>query len=97
MTHHQPVTATEIADLLTRLDGHVIVHPEHADQLLQLLDLLGEVLRYGGQDLRADIAQRFHPGMHTHLIETLDTHTGLLRRATTTLHKELLHKGPKSR
>lgn len=92
MTHHRPVTTAEIADLLTRLDGHLIVHPEHVEQLLELLDLLGEVLRYGGDDLRADIAERFHPGMHPHLIEALDAQAGMLRRATTTLHK-----GPTSR
>jgi hypothetical protein len=73
--------------VITRLDGHLLVYPEHAAGLLELLDLLGEVLRYGGDDLRADIADRFHPGMHAYLIETLDHHAGLLRRATTTIHK----------
>lgn len=87
MTGHQPVTHVELTDLLTRLSGHLLLHPEHADQLLELLDLLGEVLRYGGDDLRADIAERFHPGTHAHLIEALDTHAGLLRRAATTPHK----------
>jgi hypothetical protein len=88
MTYRQPVAAENSA-LLTRLDGHLIVHPEHAEALLELLDLLGEVLRYGGDDLRADIAERFHPGTHAHLTEALDTHAGLLRRTTTTLHKGL--------
>lgn len=74
--------------MITRLDGHLLVHPEHADQLLELLDLLGEVLRYGGDELRVDIADRFHPRLHAHLVEALDTHAGLLRRATN-LHKGL--------
>jgi len=87
MTGHRPVTTGEIADLLTRLDGHLILRPEHAEQLLELLDLLNEVLRYGGDDLVADIAERFHPGTHTHLIEALDTHASLLRRTFTSLHK----------
>jgi hypothetical protein len=76
--------------VITRLDGHLLVHPDHAEQLqelLDLLDLLGEVLRYGGDELRVDIADRFHPGMHAYLIEALDTHAGLLRHSTTTLHK----------
>jgi hypothetical protein len=59
------------------------VHPELATDLLELLDLVGEVLRYGGDDLRDDIAERFHPRMHAHLIEALDTQAGQLRRATT--------------
>jgi hypothetical protein len=69
--------------VITRLDGHLLVHPELATELLELLDLLGEVLRYGGDDLRDDIAERFHPRMHAHLIEALDTQAGQLRRATT--------------
>ena len=73
--------------MITRLDGHLLVHPEHAAGLLELLDLLNEVLRYGGDDLRDDIADRFHPSMHAYLIETLDHHAGLLRRTATTIHK----------
>lgn len=73
--------------MITRLDGHLLVHPEHAEQLLELFDLLGEVPRYGGDELRVDITERFHPWMHAHLVEALDIHAGLLRRATT------LHKG----
>ncbi len=75
--------------MIIRLDGHLLLHPEWVAELLDLLDLLGEVLRYGGDDLRDDVAQRFHPGMHAHLIEALDTHAGQLRRAATTSH----HKG----
>ena len=68
--------------MITKLDGLLLLHPDQAVDLLELLDLLGEVLRYGGDDLRADIADRFHPRMHAHLIEALDTHAGQLRRAT---------------
>jgi hypothetical protein len=67
--------------MITRLDGHLLVHPDLAGELTDLLDLLAEVLRYGGDDLREDIADRFHPGMHAHLIEALDTYSGQLRRA----------------
>ena len=68
--------------MITRLDGHLLLHPELVAELTGLLDLLGEVLRYGGDDLRDDIAERFHPRMHAHLIEALDTQAGQLRRAT---------------
>jgi hypothetical protein len=73
--------------MILRLDGHLLVLPEHATDLLELLDLLSEVLRYGGDDLVADITDRFHPRMHAHLIEALDTHIGQLRRVTTSIHK----------
>jgi len=71
--------------VITRLDGHLLVHPEHATGLLELLDLLGEVLRYGSDELRADITDRLGPGLHGYLVDALDIHAGLLRRATTTL------------
>jgi hypothetical protein len=73
--------------VISKLDGHLLLHPESAVELLELLDLLGEVLRYGSEDLRADIADRFHPRIHAYLIEAIDTQAGQLRRATTTLHK----------
>jgi hypothetical protein len=69
--------------VITRLDGHLLVPGELAVELLELLDLLGEVLRYGSDDLRDDIADRFHPRMHAHLVEALDIQAGRLRRATT--------------
>jgi hypothetical protein len=69
------------------MDGHLLVHPDHADALLELLDLLSEVLRHGGDDLHTDIADRFGPGLHGWLIDALDTHSNLLRHATTTVHK----------
>ncbi|HZN71117.1 MAG TPA: hypothetical protein VFC00_05460 [Micromonosporaceae bacterium] len=75
--------------MIGRLDGHLLVHPELAAELLELLDLLGEVLRHGGGDLLTDIADRYHPGMHAHLVEVIDTHASQLRRATT------IHKGHK--
>jgi hypothetical protein len=68
--------------MITRLDGHLLVPPDDAVELTDLLDLLGEVLRYGGDDLRTDIADRFQPRLHAYLIEALDTHAGQLRRAT---------------
>jgi hypothetical protein len=73
--------------VILRLDGHLLVLGEHATDLLELLDLLAQVLRYGGDDLVADITDRFGPRMHAHLIEALDTHTSQLRRVTTSLHK----------
>jgi hypothetical protein len=69
--------------VITRPDGHLLVPGELAVELLELLDLLGEVLRYGSDDLRDDIADRFHPRMHAHLVEALDVQAGRLRRATT--------------
>lgn len=73
--------------MITRLEGRLPVDPDHASQLVELLDLLGEVLRHGGQGLRGDIADRFGPGPHGYLIDALDIHTGLLRRLTTTVHE----------
>ena len=73
--------------MITRLDGHLLLPADHADHLLELLDLLGEVLRYGSDELRTDITDRFHPRMHAYLIETIDIQAGLLRRAATSLHK----------
>jgi hypothetical protein len=72
---------------VTSQPGTRLVPVEHADQLLELLDLLGEVLRHSGHDLRADIADRFGPGLHGWLVDALDIHSDLLRRATTTIHK----------
>lgn len=73
--------------MITRLDGHLLVDPDHATGLLELLDLLSEVLRHGGDDLRADIAERFGPGLHGWLVDALDIHANLIRRTTTTIHK----------
>ncbi len=72
---------------MTTQPGRRLVPLDHADQLLELLDLLGEVLRHGGDDLRADITDRFGPGLHGWLVDALDIHADLLRRNTTTIHK----------
>jgi hypothetical protein len=72
---------------VTTQPGARLVPVDHADQLLELLDLLGEVLRHGGDELRADIADRFGPSLHGWLIDALDIHANLLRRTTTTIHK----------
>lgn len=76
------MTAMTGPTAIIRLDGHLIVHPDHVAGLLELLDLLGEVLRYGADDLRGDIADRFHPAMHGYLVDAVDIHADLLRRAT---------------
>lgn len=72
--------------MTARGDGHLLVHPDHADQLLELLDLLGEVLRHCGDDLVADITDRYGPGLHGWLVDALDIHATLLRH-TSTIHK----------
>jgi hypothetical protein len=69
------------------MDGHLLLPADHTDQLLELLDLLGEVLRHGSNDLRADIADRFGPGLHGWLVDALDVHANLLRSTTTAIHK----------
>lgn len=66
---------------LNALDGHPLTEPDHAEALLELLDLIGEVLRYGSDDLRADITDRYTPSTFNHLLESLDCHASLLRRA----------------
>ena len=60
--------------MITRLDGHLLLPADHADHLLELLDLLGEVLRHDSDELRADIADRFGPGLHGWLVDALDVH-----------------------
>jgi hypothetical protein len=61
---HRPVTAAGNS-LITRLDGRLLVHPDHADALRELLDLLGEVLRHGGDDLtRRPVPPRYHQTIH---------------------------------
>jgi hypothetical protein len=61
-------------------DGHPLADPDRAAALLELLDLISEVLRYGSDDLRADITDRYTSSTFNHLLESLDCHTGLLRR-----------------
>jgi hypothetical protein len=78
---------------ITRLDGHLLVHPERVAGLLELLDLLGDVLRHGSDELRADIADRFGPSLHGYLVDAVDFHAHLLRRAFTAPSR----KGPTPR
>ena len=73
--------------MITRLDGHLLVHPDLAGELTDLLDQHGDVLRFGGDELRAVIADRIHTRLLAHLIEALDLHAGQLRRAASNLHE----------
>jgi hypothetical protein len=68
--------------VITKLDGHLAVPTDYATNLIDILDLLAEVLRYAGDELREDVAARYQPGTYQYLIEPLDSHTGPLRRAT---------------
>ena len=68
----------------TPSDRHLLLDPDHAIDLLALLDLTDEALRYGGHDLHEDITDRYHPGMHTQLLRSLQHHASLLRHAITT-------------
>jgi hypothetical protein len=68
----------------TSSDEYLRLDPDHAIDLLALLDLTDDVLRHGGHDLREDITDRYHPGMHTQLLRSLQDHAGLLRHAITT-------------
>jgi hypothetical protein len=68
--------------MITKLDGHLAVPIDYAADLLDTLDLLAEVLRYAGDELRDDIVERYQPGTYEYLIETVDAHAGALRRAT---------------
>ena len=66
---------------VTTSDGHPPIDPHHAADLPHLLDLLGEVLRYSCDELRDDITDRYTSSTFSHLLESLDCHAGLLRRA----------------
>jgi hypothetical protein len=63
-------------------DAHLAVPIDYAADLIDTLDLLAEVLRYASDELREDIADRYRPGTYQYLIETVDAHAGVLRRAT---------------
>jgi hypothetical protein len=69
--------------VITRLDRHLTVPIDYAAELLDTFDLLGEVLRYASDELRHDIADHYQPGTYEYLIETVDHHASVLRRATT--------------
>jgi hypothetical protein len=53
------------------------------------------VLRHSGDDLRADIADRYGPSLHGWLIDAVDIHAELIRRATTSA-TTTVHEGPMS-
>lgn len=63
----------------TRDDGSVVLDTDHITELAHLLDLVADVLRHGNDDLRADIAARYHPHLRTHLIDALEAHALHLR------------------
>jgi hypothetical protein len=63
-------------------DGHLTVSIDYAADLLDTLDLLSDVLRYAGDELREDIVDRYQPSTYEYLIETVDAHAAVLRRAT---------------
>jgi hypothetical protein len=65
----------------TPSEGYLRLDPDHAVDLLALLELTDDVLRHG---LREDITDRYHPGIHTQLLRSLQDHAGLLRHTITT-------------
>jgi len=69
---------------VTALDTFLPLDPDHAADLLHLLQTLDDILRYGGDDLRADIAERYHPRMHDQLLQAVQFHACLLHHAITT-------------
>jgi hypothetical protein len=68
--------------MITNSDGHLAVPVDYAADLIDTLDLLGEVLRYASDELRHDIVDHYQPGTYEYLIETVDHHASVLRRAT---------------
>lgn len=68
--------------MITRLDRHVAMPLSHACDLLDILDLLSEILRHTGDDLRHDLAETYPPVTYDWLTETVDHHADELRRAT---------------
>ena len=68
--------------MITNPDGHLRVPIDYAADLLDTLDLLSEVLRYASDELRHDIVDHYQPGTYEYLIETVDHHASVLRRAT---------------
>src|SRR5262249_49497913 len=72
--HHQPgqwPTPGGHPTVITRLDRHLTVPIDYAADLLDTLDLLSEVLRYAGDELRHDIVDQYQPGTYDYLIETV--------------------------
>jgi hypothetical protein len=68
--------------VITRLDHHLTMTIDYAADLLDTLDLLSEVLRYASDELRHDIVDHYQPSTYDNLIETVDLHADLFRRAT---------------
>jgi len=78
---------TEIG-LTTASNGSVLMLGDYAVDLLDLVELLANILRYGGYDLREDITDRYTARTVDLLVAELDTHASLLRRAITPARKE---------
>ena len=63
--------------------GHVVLPTPHAVDLVELLERIAEVLRYGGDDPFADSEDHpFTSCENDRLIETVEQHTQMLRAAT---------------
>jgi len=74
---------------LTRVgDDDVRMLNCYALDLLDLVELLANILRYGGHGLREDITVRYTAGTVDLLVVELDSHAGLLRSTTTPARKE---------
>jgi hypothetical protein len=69
--------------MISILDGgHLFMPTSHAIELADLLHHLADVLRHGGDDLHADIDERYQLGKTRFLIEALEHHGALIGRAT---------------
>lgn len=68
--------------MTTKLDRRLTAPIDDAADLLDTLDLLGEVLRYASIELRHEIAEDYQVDTYDDLIQAVDHHAELLRRAT---------------
>jgi hypothetical protein len=70
--------------MIIKLDGgHVVMPTPHATDLVDLLDKVAEVLRYGCDDLFEDTeGDLFTSCENDRLIETVEHHASTLRKAT---------------
>jgi len=76
---------------LTRVgDDDVRMLNCYALDLLDMIELLANIMRYGGYGLREDIAARHTARTVDLLVVELDGLAGLLRRATTPARKDTL-------
>ena len=74
---------------LTRVgEGDVLMLNYYALDLLDMIELLANIMRYGGYGLREDIAARHTARTVDLLVVELDGLAGLLRRATTPARKD---------